>query len=248
MAWAQAQGPVRISGREAKLEGPGGGPSHEINKRTNFRGQMLEIPGGGVKTDDDHVNKCMFIFYGGKDTIGSLRKRRTAGESEVGEGPLSQPCDLSFWKARRAEEDTPLAWDTAVPPWFRFWSGSSTTTEDAKSLLRAEPLKGPKSQSSSQRSKQRTLAEGSLFSRSERGAKHPAAFKRSSHTKRWSKGQSESVLDAIGSEDSDETPVAGSFVVCESGNTGDLQLFFVDKTKVYSFCRTAVEVLRIALQ
>ncbi|CAM9421915.1 unnamed protein product, partial [Laminaria digitata] len=192
---------------------------------------------GGTSVDsssEDHQSHgCLLVFNGGEND-GNLRKRVTAGESEAGEGPLSQPCDVAYWRARPNDDDTAVvlrAWTPDFPPWFR----RCTSGSRSEAFLRGEllsPLLPPDVNPSPQ-----TKSACGAYSGERKKSDRPSS-------ERWrqkkvevgrSREESGPGIDAGGGGDGDgdgEGPKAGAFVVRETGVPGKLQLLFVAKTKV----------------
>lgn len=139
--WAQTQKPV-ASGNPENNPGHGGREKHREmtaeqrhgnntavleHRATTAEQQHANITAvlEGDPEDQSHGGGCLLVFNGGEDSR-NLRKRRTAGESEAGEGALSQPCDVAYWRERPKRGSTVLhAWTPCPPPWFRRCTGGS---------------------------------------------------------------------------------------------------------------------------
>lgn len=233
MEWAQAQAPARQSADEAGRRVPDEGQSPKVGRGEGFR--ELPITTSRSRKENnyycDHAEDCLLVFNGGNN-IGRLRKRCTAGETEEGEGPLRQPCDLSFWRANRGEEHTPRAWKPSVPPWFRFRDRGDADEDGAGSPVRQKPRNGTRSDFEV---KAMTLAESlssSLGNDGRSKAKHPGVPEGSTHPRRGSHGRGGGACDIINWKDIDGASAVGSFVVRETRTLGELHLIFVDRTKV----------------
>ncbi|CAN0391673.1 unnamed protein product [Ectocarpus sp. 12 AP-2014] len=196
---------------------------------------------GPHDADGDDV-ACLLVFAGGEDA-GGLRQRRVAGKSEDAEGPLSQPCDVAYWRPRRTAagelpekagkknkkkgkpeekegevEDTATvwAWNPEPPRWF--WPNPEDEERARRELLSpVSPLRTYPAPTS----------------------KPPAGRPPREHTKktidRCSTSENESSTgQSRGSSikgGSTGEPTLGAFVVCATGVTGKLQLSFIAKTK-----------------
>ncbi|CAM9461650.1 unnamed protein product, partial [Pylaiella littoralis] len=198
--------------------------------------------GAGLDEDrgDESSRACLLVFAGGGEHFVGAINRRAAGESETAEGPLSQPCDVAYWRARRRpqrrelteEDDTAVwAWTAALPPWFRphvgsgggrtSSSSSSTTTPssfsatDDENVVRRELL-----------SPSFPPWNSSISVPSREGNKKRSGGLRSNESTR------QAAAPGIygGVVGSGEPPV-GAFVVRETGYRGKLQLLYVAKTK-----------------
>ncbi|CAN0408400.1 unnamed protein product, partial [Ectocarpus sp. 12 AP-2014] len=196
---------------------------------------------GSHGADGDDV-ACLLVFAGGEDA-GGLRQRRVAGESEDAEGPLSQPCDVAYWRPRRTAagefpvqggkkkkkkrkpeekevevEDTVTvwAWNPQPPRWF--WPNPEDEERARRELFSpVSPLRTNPAPTS----------------------KPPAGFpprgqtkktidRRSTSENESSTGQSRGSSIKGGSTGE---PTLGAFVVCATGVAGKLQLSFIAKTK-----------------
>ncbi|CAM9994714.1 unnamed protein product, partial [Ectocarpus sp. 8 AP-2014] len=179
---------------------------------------------------------------GGEDA-GGLRQRRVAGESEDAEGPLSQPCDVAYWRPRRTaagvfpekggkkkkkkskpEEKegeleyttTVWAWNPEPPRWF--WPNPEDEERARRELL--SPVSAPRTKPAPT-------------------SKPPAGFPPRGHTKKpidrrsTSENESSTGRFRVGSIKGGGTgePTLGAFVVCATGVAGKLQLSFIAKTK-----------------
>lgn len=132
--WAQSQAPTIPSATPGESKAGDGGDEHrptleprQSSRESERRGNTAVLEGADPSEDQSHGG-CLLVFTGGEGT-GNIVKRRTAGESEAGEGPLSQPCDVAYWRARQEKnEDTAVvlrAWTPDVPPWFRRFTSTS---------------------------------------------------------------------------------------------------------------------------
>ncbi|CBJ27303.1 conserved unknown protein [Ectocarpus siliculosus] len=196
----------------------------------------------GPDDADGDDGACLLVFAGGEDA-GGLRQRRVAGESEDAEGPLSQPCDVAYWRPRRTAagefpekggkkkkkkrkpeekegevEDTTTvwAWNPEPPRWF--WPNPEDEERARRELL--SPASPPRTNPAPT-------------------SKPPAGFPPRGHTKKpidrrsTSENESSTGQFRVGSIKGGGTgePTLGAFVVCATGVAGKLQLSFIAKTK-----------------
>lgn len=194
---------------------------------------------------DDDVEKCLLAFTGGEH-IGQLRKCRTAGETEEGEGPLHQPSDVAYWRKpqrRKRQRGDPReqknddratlssavvwAWTPSIPPWFRSYNGrrdgskgcDSVDSAIDKEQLRVWLLSAVHTTVDCHRSPadgRRTRIDIEEALSDGGVAKEPQKRERS---------ESKSTCRV-------REPKIGSFVVRETGIPGQLQLLFVARRKV----------------
>ena len=218
--------------------GPRGDPGlHAASERSSSSGSRRTfdglLPSNAIRgtpaaeavgvVGDGSSRDCLIVFAGGEG-VGMLRKRRTAGESEAAEGPLCQPCDLAYWRARPPGRGidgntSTWAWTSELPRWFRRHTSHGSLglpypdadgEEEAKrELLPPDftnniPIPSPGGDENGNED----------YSRS--GNETTAGLARSF------------VRGAAGGR----RPLLGAFLVRETGIYGKLQLLFVAKTKV----------------
>lgn len=183
--------------------------------------------------DDVSPRACLLVFDGGEDA-GRLRKRRTAGESEAGEGALCQPCDLAYWRARQPGRGAEgpgatWAWTPDPPCWFRPRTGhgcpgsfaldeDDDEEDEARRALLSPPVLTPQDGYAPSRP-------GDRNHRNERSVSRDESAAAGRHARDSSGGG--------GAADGSGLPLLGSFVVRETGLRDKLQLLFVAKTKVW---------------
>lgn len=170
---------------------------------------------------------CLLVFNGGENAT-NKRKRRVAGESQAGEGPLRQPCDLSYWKARGG--DDLWAWTPQVPPWFRFYDGysgnNSGSAGDDAALLREELLSLCPALVGSNPTRKSSV----VMSLGDIKHSMQAPRVQQQHGDVMEGKQDDSIGDDIGNANAGgRGPQAGTFVVRETSVPGELQLLFVAK-------------------
>ncbi|CAM9477052.1 unnamed protein product [Ectocarpus fasciculatus] len=195
----------------------------------------------GLDDADGDDNACLLVFAGGEDA-GGLRQRRVAGESEDAEGPLSQPCDVAYWRPRRTagknpekegrkknkkrkqeekegeQEDTTAvwAWNPEPPRWF--WPNPEDEERARRDLF--SPVSPPRTNPAP-------------------NSKPPAEFPLRGHTEKpidlrsttGGESSTEQLRDSSIKGGGTGEPTLGAFVVCATGLAGKLQLSFVAKTK-----------------
>lgn len=222
-------------------------------------GGLLGTPGladgGSLPPDRDVVDgqearSCLLVFKGGESACLS-RSRRTAGESEAGEGPLHQPCDVAYWRgtagALRPRSRSPTSaknrgngsrvWRPQTPPWYRRCATSSEPDGESELSLRKELLSTsgvlgllvdddlPKTQ-----------VLGSTGISAEDDTQH-SEFPGFGDGRRERENSRSNVRTGVGGgggkgKTDGREPQLGAFVVRETGIPGELQLLFVAKPKV----------------
>lgn len=195
-------------------------------------------PGRRVEDGDECSRACLLVFNGGGEYFVGVKNRRTAGESEAAEGPLSQPCDVAYWRTRRRvqrrglpedDDTTEWAWAPEPPPWFRRHSGRSG------GRLSSSPSSSPTSSSSSfsatddEKAARRELL-SSGFPPWDGGISAPSPGAQKNRSNEITRNTAAPVIHG-GVVGGGEPPV-GAFVVRETDVRGKLQLLFVAKTKV----------------
>lgn len=229
-AWARFQAPRKTKtsssigdGNNTAAAAAGGRPGEGEPQQESPAAKA----GGG--DEDESSRACLLVFTGDEDA-GRLRKRRTAGESEAAEGPLCQPCDVAYWRARRRsgrESDgetssTVWAWTPGLPEWFssqgvgggrRPASSAAHGMDDEEEARRRlmSPVFPSQNKKSARGDKKRTDG--------------PASRKNNG-------GPGDADGYGEGSDGGEGEPVVGAFVVRDTGIPDELQLLFVAKTKV----------------
>lgn len=242
-SWERSQAPPKPPPEQDKNHRPhqsGRGAGELQREAANFE--------QGPDDADGDDGACLLVFAGGEDA-GGLRQRRVAGESEDAEGPLSQPCDVAYWRPRRTaarefpekggkkkkkkrkqeekegeEEDTNAvwAWNPEPPRWF--WPNPEDEERARRALL--SPASPPRTNPVPT-------------------SKPPAGFPPRGHTEKpidrrsTSKDESSTGQSRVGSSikgGGTGEPTLGAFVVCATGVAGKLQLSFITKTKVLGKC------------
>ncbi|CAB1116136.1 unnamed protein product [Ectocarpus sp. CCAP 1310/34] len=236
-SWERSKAPPKPPPEQDKENRPnksGRGAGELQREAANF--------GQGPDDAEGDDGACLLVFAGEEDA-GGLRQRRVAGESEDAEGPLSQPCDVAYWRPRRTaagefpekgarkkkkkrkpeekedeEEDTNAvwAWNPEPPRWF--WPNPEDEERARRELLL--PASPPRTNPAPT-------------------SKPPAGFPPRGHTKKpidrrsTSKDEGRTVQSRVGSikGGGTEEPTLGAFVVCATGVAGKLQLSFIAKTK-----------------
>ena len=253
--WAQSQAPTqRGNNDEAKAGAEGGGGRHRPtvprqSRASERQGNTAVLEGGG---SDDHSHGCLLVFTGGENA-GKIRKRRTAGESETGEGPLSQPCDVAYWKARPKEDTVVLrAWAPDVPPWFRRCTsgsggsgggGGGFSSAAADEAFLREELLSPHLPPGVTPTPLNNFTPGAYpgeRKQSDQPSSERKKGKKVGMSREESGPDSDTGCGGGGGVDGGGTK-AGAFVVRETGVPGKLQLLFVAKTKV-QYLSKAVQV------
>lgn len=234
-AWEISQQPPPLSTTSESRLGRrhGAGELPKYDPQVDQAASLPPIEGSA----DGFSEACLVIFGGGEDA-GSLRKRRTAGESEEGEGPLSQPCDVAFWKAARKGTGCSggvCAWNPSIPPWFCRRTGTiagcseSSSEESEEARLRAELLLPPRPPGSIPPKQETTVA--AELGKNNKSARLSADIQRRQvGNKERKEGESSS-----GDDDEDrgeDEPEAGTFAVRETRVSGEFQLLYVAMTKV----------------
>lgn len=211
--------------------------------------------GGSLPPDHDVVDSqearsCLLVFSGCESACLS-RSRRTAGESEAGEGPLCQPCHTAYWRrttgaSHSRSRSRPSAnnrgnvsrvWRPQTPPWYRRCATSSEPDGEREESLRKELLSTsgglgllddddpPKTQVSG--------STGISAEDDTQRSEFPGlgAGRRENENSRSNVRTSVGGGGGKGKTDGRE-PQLGAFVVRETGVPGELQLLFVAKPKV----------------
>ena len=255
--WAQSQAPVP-SQKTKEADAGNGGDKHRAtaaprqSRESERQGNTAALEGD--ESENQSNGGCLLVFNGGEGA-GSIVKRRTAGESEAGEGALSQPCDVAYWRARPKEDAAVLwAWTPDIPPWFRRCTGDGSSGGGGgerggggfspagadEAVLRGELL-SPLLPSGVSPDLLKKSAPGVHFSGERKQSDQPLSERWRKKEAKVGRGRKESSPSGTDSDaggggggggGAGEGPKAGAFVVRETGIPGKLQLLFVAKTKV----------------
>lgn len=246
LAWARSQAPpppTKTTNASSPPQAAAAGRTANGKGQPRPRQEHSTAAGAGLDEDrgDESSRACLLVFAGGGEHFVGAINRRAAGESETAEGPLSQPCDVAYWRARRRpqrrelteEDDTAVwAWTAALPPWFRPHVGSSGGRTSSSSSSTTTPSSF--SATDDENVVRRELLSpsfppwnSSISVPSREGKKKRSGGLRSNESTR------QAAAPGIygGVVGSGEPPV-GAFVVRETGYRGKLQLLYVAKTKV----------------
>lgn len=224
VAWARSQAPPPTKTSSGQGRKSSSAQVDAVGRRPGVRKPHEEKSATGPslgEVGDDSSRDCLLVFTGGGG-VGRLRKRRTAGESEAAEGPMCQPCDLAYWRARQPGRGveghaTTCAWTAELPRWFRprscHGSRDSSVTdvndeEDARRALLSPVLPSQNVSTPSRGDKNRDES---------RVPKYESTG---------------NIRGFVGDVVGGGKPLLGSFVVRETGLQEKLQLLFVAKTKV----------------
>lgn len=203
------------------------------------------LPGRDDGGGDQEARCCLLVFTDG-ESAGLPRNRRTAGESEEGEGPLRQPCDVAYWRGADASRSWSTSrekngrtgsrvWQPQIPPWYRRYSTSSEPDGNTEVFLHKERLSpsggfgrpigyDPPN----------TTGAGRAGLSTRKNARPSGIQELEGRRREESRSNTRTGLSGEGGtrKKSEREPELGAFIVRETGIPGELQLLFVTKSKV----------------